>query len=303
MSSRKLLVLLIPFFTIAFASCEDVIEVEVPEEDPRLNVEGLIRVDTTEEFLPIEIKLSTTTPFFDEFEPLNEVEEITIIIQVFDEEGNSQGTGTSVLGPDETRDGYYIPVVIEGDVDERVGMGIIEFDALYTLVITWKGRRYAAQTRYVPAVPITEASFGENTLFEEDETEVIVQFEDNPEPGNYYIFDFGAGEYLPSEDEFYNGQEFEFSYFVQRELSTSEPLELKIFGADQTFYNYMLLLTEQSGLLENPFQVPVATVRGNVFDVTELDNIENFDNAGSPMVFPLGYFAIVQEFEYTVPAN
>ncbi|SFR49613.1 protein of unknown function [Robiginitalea myxolifaciens] len=303
MSARRFYLLLLPLLAIAFASCEDVIEVEVPEEDPRLNVEGLIRVDTTEEFLPIEIKLSTTTPFFGEFQPVNEVEEIVIIIQVFDEEGNSQGTGTSVLGRDETREGYYIPVVIEGDVDERVGMGIIEFDVLYTLVITWEGRRYAAQTRYVPAVPIAEASFGGNTLFDEDETEIVVRFTDNADPGDYYIFDFGEGEYLPSEDEFYNGQDFEFSYFVQRELTTEDPLEIKILGADQTFYNYMLLLTEQSGLLENPFQVPVATVRGNVFDVTELDNIENFDNAGSPMVFPLGYFAIVQEFTYTVPAE
>ena len=303
MAKRFLYLILLPSLVLFTGACEDVIEVEVPEEDPRLNVEGLIRVDTTEEFLPIEIKLSTTTPFFGEFQPLNEVEEIVIIIQVFDEEGNSTGTGTSVLGRDESREGYYIPVVIEGDVDERVGTGIVEFDALYTLVITWEGRRYAAQTRYVPAVPITRAGFGDNTLFDDEDTEVVVRFTDVPEPGNYYIFDFGEGEFLPSEDEFYNGQEFEFSYFVQRELSTSDPLELKIFGADQTFYNYMLLLTEQSGLLENPFQVPVTTVRGNVFDVTDLDNIDNFDNAGSPMLFPLGYFAIVQEFTYTVPGE
>ena len=70
MSARRFILLLVPLLMVAVVACEDVIEVEVPEEDPRLNVEGLIRVDTTAEFLPIEIKLSTTTPFFDEFQPL-----------------------------------------------------------------------------------------------------------------------------------------------------------------------------------------------------------------------------------------
>jgi hypothetical protein len=41
-------------------------------------------------------------------------------------------------------------------------------------------------------------------------------------------------------------------------------------------------------------------VRGNVFDVTDLDNIDVLDNAGQPEVFPLGYFAIVQEFTSTI---
>jgi hypothetical protein len=58
----------------------------------------------------------------------------------------------------------------------------------------------------------------------------------------------------------------------------------------------MDLLIEQTEGQQGPFQTPVATVRGNVFDVTDLDNIENVDNATQPEVFPLGYFAIVQEF-------
>jgi hypothetical protein len=284
-------------------ACEKSIEVSVPEEPPRLVVEALIRVDTSEAYLPIAVKLSETAPFFGEIQPVTDVEEMVILIQVFDEDGVSSGTGTSVLGPSNTEEGVYVPVVIPGDVDERIPMSLIESDVLYTLVITWRGRRYAAQTRYVAAVPIEEARFGVNTLIDEDKKEVIVRIQDPPEFGNYYVFDFGEGEFIPSEDIFYNGQSFEFSYFLDRTLPEGSDLEVGILGADQVLHNYILLLAEQSGVLENPFQVPVATVRGNVFDVTELDNVDTFDNAGEPEVFPLGFFAIVQEFTYTINAE
>ena len=57
----------------------------------------------------------------------------------------------------------------------------------------------------------------------------------------------------------------------------------------------MDLLITQSGDLQGPFQSPVATVRGNVFDVTGINNQDIFDNATRPDVYPLGYFAVVQE--------
>ena len=69
-----------------------------------------------------------------------------------------------------------------------------------------------------------------------------------------------------------------------------------ILGADRTFYNYMDLLLDQTQGQQGPFQTPVATARGNVFDVTNLDNDQILDNAGQPNTYGLGYFAIVQEF-------
>ena len=68
-------------------------------------------------------------------------------------------------------------------------------------------------------------------------------------------------------------------------------------GADQHFYNYMDLIIEQTEQNFGFFETPRATVRGNVFDITDLDNINVVDNTDQPDVFPLGYFAIVQEFK------
>lgn len=287
-------ILLLPLLAF-WTACEDVIEVETPSEPPRLVVEGLIRVDTTQQFLPVEIRLSETASFFGEVRPVNDADEMVIIMQVY-EDGNIIATGSSEMELSESGGGVYIPVVVPGDVDERIPTSIIYQDVLYTLVITRGGRRYAAQTRYVPAVTIDQLAQGTNTLFENEETEVIVTYTDMPGVDNYYIFDFGFGNYLPTEDTFYKDQTFSFSYFYDETFANGDQVEVAILGADQTLYNYMSLLVQQTDGQQGPFQPPVATVRGNVFDVTDLDNDENFDNTGEPGNFPLGYFAIVQEF-------
>ena len=102
---------------------------------------------------------------------------------------------------------------------------------------------------------------------------------------------------MVTEDEFYKGQKFEFSYFYDRRFEPGREIDISILGADESFYNYMDQLIEQTEGAQGPFQTPVATVRGNVFDITGIDNRDLFDNAERPQVFPLGYFAIVQEFK------
>lgn len=279
-----------------FTSCEEVIEVDVPVEEPRLIVEGLLRVDTTQTFVPVEVKLSQTAGFFDEIQPVTDAEQVIIILSVLDENGLPAASGTKSLTQLDPGSGVYVPDP-SFDSDQRIRVSTVtENDILYTLVITWRERRYAAQTTYSTSVPINELRLGDGTLFDEDETELIVNITDDPNLDNFYIFDFGFANYLASEDTFYKGQEFEFSYFYDQKFEPGTLLEVGILGADRTFYNYMDLLLEQTDGQQGPFQTPISTVRGNVFDVTGLDNLDRFDNADRPEVFPLGYFAIVQEF-------
>ncbi|MFZ9003469.1 MAG: DUF4249 family protein [Robiginitalea sp.] len=281
---------------VALAGCEDVIEVEVPVEEPRLVVDGLLRVDTTQTYVPVEVRLTQTAGFFDEIQPVTDADQVIIILQTLDEDGLPADTGTRSLTQLEEGSGVYVPDP-SFDADQRLLVStVVENDILFTLVVSWRGRRYAAQTKYVTSVPIDELRLGDGTLFGEDETELIVRFTDNPDRDNFYVFDFGFGNFLASEDTFYKGQEFEFSYFYDEAFEPGTELEVGLLGADRTFFNYMDLLIEQTEGQQGPFQTPVATVRGNVFDVTDLDNIENVDNATQPEVFPLGYFAIVQEF-------
>ena len=283
----------------AFGSCEDVIEVEVPEEEPRLVVDGLLRIDTTQTFVPVEVRLTQTAGFFDEIRPVTDAEQVIIILSVLDEFGLPGASTTKSLTQLEPGSGIYVPDP-SFDSDQRIRVStVLENDILYTLVIGWKGRRYAAQTKYVSSVPIDDLEIGDNTLIEGDETELVVRFTDQPGVDNFYLFDFEFNNYLVSEDTFYKDQAFEFSYFYDETYEAGTELRVSILGADRTFYNYMRLLIEQAEQ-QGPFQTPAATVRGNVFDVTGIDNIDRLDNAGRPEVFPLGYFALVQEFTSSI---
>jgi len=48
------------------------------------------------------------------------------------------------------------------------------------------------------------------------------------------------------------------------------------------------------------FDTPVSTLRGNIINVTEIDNIDYFDNVDQTNNFALGYFALAQTYTKTL---
>ena len=276
------------FFAIilCISSCEDVIEVTVEEESPRLVIDAIIRVDTSQTLIRPEIRITRSTSFFDQSEPVSDITQLTLANIG---EGD-RGDDFLILLETEPGSGIY------RDPDDAMFVDSIVKGELI-LQIEYQNRRYYASTRYVPGVQIDELQQGDNTLFSEDDTEIIVQISDIPQEENFYVFDFGFGEFLSVEDQFFDGQPFEFSYFYEKDLEAGQELEVSLLGADRGFYDYMTLLIEQTQEDGGVFDTPVATIRGNIFDVTDLDNDEVFDNVGQPEIFPLGYFAVVQEFK------
>ena len=271
---------------ITLAACEDVIEVEVPTEDARLVVDAIIRIDTSQNVISPRIKVTQSTSFFEEAQPVSNITQMTLAN--IGEGGG--GDDFLVLLETEPGSGIY------QDPDDVMFVDSIVKGELI-LQIEHENRLYFARTRYVPSVQIDDIRQGDDTLFSEDDTEVIVEFTDTPDVENYYVFDFGFSEFLTVEDQFIDGQTFGFSYFYDTGVQPGDQLEISILGADQGFYDYMTLLIEQTQDDGGVFQTPVTTVRGNIFDVTDLDNDEVVDNVGQPEVFPLGYFAVVQEFK------
>jgi len=275
-------------------ACEDVIEVEVPNEEPRLVVDALIRVDIDEQFIPVEVKLSLSSDFFNNNTPTT-AESVVILYEEY--EGNRViDTRFSNLAEIVPGSGIYTPDP-NFDADQRIPTNILDRNWVFTLLITHQGRRYLATTKYVPAVPIDSVIQGDGTLFNDDETEVIITFTDDPDRDSFYLFDLSLSEFLVTEDKFYKGQQFSFSYFYDQIFEPNTEIEIRLMGVDQTFFNYMDLLIEQTTNDAGIFSTPVATVRGNVFDITDIDNIDLLDNVEQPDVFPLGYFAIVQEYK------
>ncbi len=295
---KKILTWYSVFFLALNFGCEEVIEVEVPEDEPRLVVNALMRVDIDEQFIPVVVGVTLSSGFFDEI-PITSVDNLVIIQEFFDDEGVIEASRISVLAEESPGTGIYTPDPNFME-DQRIPVSQTTMDVLYTMIIEREGRRYAAQTKFVPSVPIDNLQIGDGTLFGDEETEVIVTFTDDPDRDDFYIFDFGFGDFLTTEDQFYQGQQFSFSYFYDQLFEPGTVLEISLLGADQNFFNYMNLLVQQTEGQQGPFQTPVATARGNVFDITGLDNIDISDSVSTPDEFALGYFAIVQEYKGSV---
>ncbi|MFD0862324.1 DUF4249 family protein [Sungkyunkwania multivorans] len=250
-------------FGLLLSACEDVIDVDVSNSEPRLVIDALlVRPLNDNGFLNsnYNIKLSLSSPFFaEEIPPATGA---TVFITAED--------GTEYAYQDDDNDGDYNPV----------NPFSLEFDIDYTLTVIYDGETYTATERLMPTVPIDNLEQGDGVLFGGDETEVKVTFTDEATRNDYYLFDLGFDLFLPSEDEFYNGSEFTFSYFYE-DMLEGEEVNIRILGITEQFYNYMNILlvqADQDG--GGPFQSPAATVRGNIANNTDSDN------------FPLGYFSI-----------
>lgn len=279
-------------------ACEDVVDVDLPEVEAKLIVDGLLRVDKSQEFVNVEIRMKETTNYFDENLP-TQVENAVITYGKPLNGDIFESLAFCSLAEKEPGSGIYIPDP-NFSSDQRIRTSFVEPGMVFILELTHKGKTYYAQTEYVPTVPIDNLEQGDDTLFDEEETEVIVTFTDDADRDDFYVFDFGFGEFLTVEDQFFQGQEFEFSYFYDDSLNAGQDITVSILGATQDFYNYMDLVIEQTTNNGGVFQTPVATARGNVFDITGLDNIDIFDNVERPNDYALGYFAVVQTYSQTI---
>ncbi len=275
-------IIYLTILALGLISCEDVIEVDPPTEEPRLIIDALIRVDTSEPLAEARVVITQTSSFFESPTPIS-VDQITML---------------NIENPPSGPDSGVLPQVAPGVYSKFFATEDITQDE-WLLQVNYQGNIYIAFAEFVPAVPIDAIEQGDGSIFDEDDTEVIVTFTDADERDDFYLFDFDFGNFLATEDEFYQGQTFEFSYFYDEELEVGEEAEIGILGINEEFFNYMTTLIEQSEGSFGPFETPVVTVRGNFINVTDIDNNGTFNNVNDPNNFALGYFAIAEEYKTT----
>jgi hypothetical protein len=145
-------------------------------------------------------------------------------------------------------------------------------------------------------MPIDSLVQGTNSFNDDDELEIIIHYTDKEDRKDFYLFNFGGNTFQTTEDTFYQGQSFSFSHFYENTIEPEQEINIKIMGIDQAYYNFMNVVLEQSSGEFDIFETPVSTARGNIFDVTDIDNDDFFDNVNQPDNFPLGYFAIFQQY-------
>jgi hypothetical protein len=280
----KRLIFLLAIISLVWSSCQEVITVELPDQEPKLIVDALIRIDTTQNTTIVSVQARQTSDFFGSITPAA-LDQITM--SNLDNPGNN---ANQVLLETEPGSGIYQQIFSTQQLAED----------RWFLQIDYRGELYVAESRMQYSVPIDQLTIGDGSLFSEESTELLVRYTDIGDREDFYLFDYGNGDFFASEDVFYDGQQFEFSYFYDQEFNPGDTLTVSIMGIDRDFFNYMNLLREQSEGGFGPFASPAVSVRGNLINATDIDNNNNYNNVNNPDNYALGYFTIVQEYRESI---
>lgn len=267
---RKLKILLLLIICINFTSCEDVVQIDLEEGEPRLVVEGSIlkhrdSSSPTGQF----IRLSLTTPFYSDEIP----SAVEASVEIYDETGN-------IFEFREAEPGLYINENFNPDVNTS-----------YELKIVYEDEVYSATETFMTVPQLEYIEQNNNGGFLGDEIEFRAYYTDPEDTTNFYLFRF-LHENLSLQiydDKFTNGNQT-FAVFADEDLVVGDTVIIENQGISKRFYEYMYILRSQAGSGGGPFQTQPTTVRGNIVNTTNADN------------FPFGYFRLseVDELIYTV---
>lgn len=266
----------IAHFSIALlmVSCEDVIEVNLPNLPPKLVIEASLNwfKGTTGNFQKIQLTLSA--PYFDtEVPPATNAQ-----VSVTDSNNNT------FVFTENQNTGVYITTDFIPKLNEE-----------YTLHIVYQNETYTGKEVLKPVTPITRVEQENNKGFSGDETELKAYYSDPENEKNFYFFEFVNNRLSMVDleiynDEFTNGNEI-FGYYSRDDLNTGDEIIIKNYGVSERFYQYLFLLLQQKpDATGSPFETQPASIRGNCINVTNKDN------------YPLGYFRVSEahQFVYTI---
>lgn len=262
---KKATIFMIAIILIGLQSCEDVVDVDLDTEDPRLVIEA---TGIQKEYDPdgtFQVKLSETAPYFQDTIPKITGAKVRLQIQ-----------GEIIEIPElPDNPGVYerqIPMIYEEE---------------YQLNIQTDEEEYEGKTHLYGTAPI-DAIEQEEGLFDPDDILLKVFYTDPAEEENYYLFSYQSKhgkELIPVDDEHYNGNQVSTIY--NEEFVPGDSIKIQTNGTGKGFNRYISILLEQSNEENNPFATAPTTVRGNMTSIHDSEK------------FPLGYFRISQQFEKT----
>jgi hypothetical protein len=257
-----------------FTSCEEVIDLNVPSESPRLVIDASINWFKGTSGNEQQIKLTLTAPYFENLVPPANGAQIQIHdshnnVYIFNEDGVT---------------GIYKNTTFSPVLNET-----------YYLSITYDGETYTGSETLKSVASINYVEQNDNGGFSGNETELKAFYTDPIDEENYYFFEFISDiPVIPSlevyKDEFTNGNEI-FGFYTEEDLTTGDQVIIRNYGISKQFYTYMFILLQQNSQEGGgPFETQPATVRGNCINQT------------NPKNYPLGYFRVseVDELIYTV---
>jgi len=271
MKNIKILFALVCIF---FISCEKVVDIDVPSIDPKLIVDASFEVYFNENPVSasVKVKLSLSADYFDTVIPI--VTNATVFI-------TDMSNSNIINFSDADADGTYEPLTSFIPAD----------DVTYELTVIHDNETYKGTATKIKSTPITNAFQGDETLFSGKETEVKIDFTDLGLEDNYYLFDFTNNLYVSIEDRFFNGVDYNFSYFFNEDdIELPTILDIKMSGVTKEYFTYFRVLVNQSGQGSGgPFETVPSSLLGNMINITDEAN------------FPLGYFHISETDIFILP--
>ncbi len=256
-----------------FTNCEKVVDIDVPSIPPKLIIDAAFEVNFDE--FPVTantvVKLRLSADYFDTSIPT--VTNATVFV-------TNLSNNSVVFFNDLDQDGNYVPDV----------PFLPQAQVNYELTVIYDGETYKGEAMRVKSTPLTNVEQGDETLFSGEETELKVEFTDDGTVDNYYLFDFTNNLFLAIEDRFFNGSDYNFSFFYDEdEITLPTTVTVKMSGITQEYFTYWRVLIDQSGQnAGGPFETIPASLVGNIVNTTNTDN------------FPLGYFHISETDSYTI---
>jgi len=254
----------IVFLVILFTSCTDVIDLEVPVAPPRLVIEASI--DWQKETIGNlqEIKLSLSTPYFDN---LSDDFVTGASVKIINNQNKSEIVFTDL------KNGNYT-------TNEFVAI----MNQSYTLEVIYENEVYLATETMTPVTRITDVFQSTDNGFDKDALEVNVAFNDPKDEVNFYLSSFQKrGDLLQTlfdiKDEFTDGNEMIVFYEKidndntgETEFVPGDVVDIALLGISEAYFNYIRLIIEQSGGAGGPFSTIPAKVKGNCFNITTSEN-------------------------------
>ncbi|MBK7871277.1 MAG: DUF4249 domain-containing protein [Saprospiraceae bacterium] len=270
----KNIILLISLLALFITSCQDVVNLDLPEGDVLLVVDGWITNQEGEK----RVLLTNTANYFDNKETPKVSGALVILY-------NETGVVDTL---NEKEAGVYIT--------EHVG----KIGSTYHIYIkTKEGEEYESQPellQFVPEIDSIYAEFKEESIFEDEGYYVKIDTYEPQGVGNYYRWrQFVNNEYksepfdlLYASDEFVDGNPI-IGYELNFDpLEIGDHYRVQQMSISRAAYDFLFLLEQQTAFVGSLFDTPPATIKGNIFRVDE------------PKVKVLGFFGASAVAEATI---
>ena len=254
------------FCLLSIVSCEDVIDVELNNAEPKLVIDASLRWIKGSDGQSQEIKLTLSAPYFDTSVP--------------------PATGAQVIVTD-AADNTYNFIEEGGTGIYKTSNFVPVIGGEYRLTIVYENETYTGTETMMSVVPINRVEQKNDGGFSGEEIELKAFYTDPAGIENFYLFEFlvvnkSTLSLEVYDDEFTDGNEI-FAFYSDEDLKAGDELLIANSGVSQRAYDFLNILLQQTD--ENggdPFETQPATVRGNCINQTNPDN------------FPLGYFRVTE---------